>query len=89
MRSTKTRGADGAVLLRLHERARLVDGRSLNAGLVIEDELSTPFAYEETLSESGPAPDADARIGDVQRQVLDLGRRFFERAARLLDECGD
>jgi hypothetical protein len=89
LRFTKTRRCDGTMLLRLQERARLVDACGTDPELHTEDQLSSPFVYEETVSVLWPTPGAAVGANVNEQKVLEFGRLFFDRAARRLDRYDD
>lgn len=81
LRFTRTDRSDGAVILRLQERARLADHEDAGPTLLTEGLLAPSFVFQETLWPSRAAQGGR----DVDSLVLELGWTFFEHAARLLD----
>jgi hypothetical protein len=78
LRYTRSLGDDGRIRLRLEERAHLVVRCDGGADLRPVGGTSSRFVFEEVL------PGACASFAGAP--PLDSGRRFFERAARLLDD---
>jgi hypothetical protein len=78
LRYTRSLGEDGRIRLRLEERAYLVARRDGGTDLRLVGETSPRFVLEEVL------PEAAAHFAGAP--PLASGRRFFERAARLLDD---
>ncbi len=57
--------------------------------LLTKAQLSSRLIYEETLSLPRRAARAGAGKCSSEQEGIALGRRFFARAARLLDECDE
>ena len=85
LRFTQTAGSDGTLLLRLEERARLAAAGLADPELLTAERLSSLFVYEEAVPELRPTLGAATGAKVSERAAADSGRRFFERAARLLD----
>jgi hypothetical protein len=85
LRFTQALGSDRALLLRLEERARLADGPCADPGLFTAGQLPSLFVYEETVPELSTAPVGTTGAPASKLCAADGGRRFFDRAARLLD----
>ena len=89
VRFTQTDTGAETLLLRLEERARLIAADGTDPRLLTKAQLSARFIYEETLSLPRGAARAGAGRCSSGQQGIALGRRFFERAAQLLDECDE
>jgi hypothetical protein len=85
LRFTRTLGADGTVVLRLDERARLMDVRGAEPVLVAAPDLPSPFVYEETVSRPLRVAGRDDRPGLIEEYLHSSVLGFFDRAAALLD----
>jgi|GEM_PF-3565367 hypothetical protein len=85
LRFTQTTASDGTLLLRLEERARLAAGRLAEPELLTAERLSSLFVYEQTVPELRRTSDPATGANVSERTAADSGRRFFDRAASLLD----
>ncbi len=86
LRFTQTDTSDETVLLRFEERARLVTADGIEPTLLAKARLPSRFLYEETLSLPRYEGRAGARRCSSEQKGITLGRLFFARAARLLDD---
>ena len=89
LRFTQTQKSDGTMLLRLQERARLVDVLGGEPELLTEGQLPCAFVYEETVATLRPTPGSAADRDVSEQDAVGSGHLFFEHAARLLDRYDD
>ena len=84
LRFTRTNAAEGMVVLRVEERARLASAPGDSPSFLTGPSLSPRFVYQETISTRASRPGAAPDCG-ADSPALERGREFFDHVARLLD----